>query len=132
MSDSFADLWSSSAQSNPTSPQILGAAKPRPSIPQRSQDAFSMLSASQPTSRTHSPQVTGTTTQPRNPVPAGGPRNGDAFSSLFSGSLADGRNNNASNMTMAERAAAAQRAKLQASPGTLQGRCPLAICLGWP
>lgn len=113
MSDSFADLWSSSTPSNSTSPQILGATKPRQTIPHRSQDAFSILSASQPTSRTHSPQVTGPTTQPRNPVPAGGSRNGDAFSSLFSGSLADGKNNKTANMTMAERAAAAQKAKLQ-------------------
>ncbi|KAG0691905.1 hypothetical protein DFH29DRAFT_974245 [Suillus ampliporus] len=125
MSDSFADLWSSSAQSNPTSPQILGAAKPRPPIPQRPQDAFSILSASQPTSRRHSPQVT-STTQPRNPVPAGGPRNGDAFSSLFSGSLADGRNNATANMTMAERAAAAQKAKLQ------QGQAPPTVTAPLP
>lgn len=113
MSDSFADLWSSSAPSNRTSPQILGAVKQRPTIPQRSQDAFSILSASLPTSRTHSPQITGPTTQPRNPAPACGARNVDAFSSLFSGSSADGRNSNTANMSMAERAAAAQRAKLQ-------------------
>lgn len=112
MSDSFADLWSSSAPSNSTSPQILAASKQRPTIPQRSQDAFSILSASQPTSRKHSPQVTGLTTQPRNPAPACGARNLDAFSSLFSGSLADGGINNTANLTMAERAAAAQRAKL--------------------
>ncbi|KAG1818543.1 uncharacterized protein BJ212DRAFT_1446402 [Suillus subaureus] len=125
MSDSFADLWSSSAPSNPTSPQILGAAKQRATIPQRSQDAFSILSASQPTSRTHSPQVTGSTTQPRNPAPAGGARNADAFSSLFSGSLADGRNNNTVNMTMAERAAAAQRAKLQQAQAPSRVTVPL-------
>lgn len=125
MSDSFADLWSSSAPSNPTSPQILGAAKQRTTIPQRSQDAFSILSASQPTSRTHSPQVTGSTTHSRNPVPAGRARNGDAFSSLFSGSLADGRNNNTVNMTMAERAAAAQRAKLQQAQAPSRVTAPL-------
>lgn len=125
MSDSFADLWSSSAPSNPTSSQILGAAKQRTTIPQRSQDAFSILSASQPTSRTHSPQVTGPTTQPRNPVPAGGARNVDAFSSLISGSLVDGRNNNTANMTMAERAAAAQRAKLQQAQAPPKVTAPL-------
>lgn len=125
MSDSFADLWSSSAPSNPTSPQILGAAKQRTTIPQRSQDTFSILSASQSASRTHSPHVTGPTTQPRNPVPAGGARNVDAFSSLFSGSLADGKNNNTANMTIAERAAAAQRAKLQQAQAPPRTTAPL-------
>lgn len=125
MSDSFADLWTSSAPSNSKSPQMLGAAKQQTTIPQRSQDAFSVLSASQPTSRTHSPQVTGPITQPRNPVPAGGARHLDAFSGLFSGSLADGRNNNVANMTMAERAAVAQRAKLQQAQAPPRVTAPL-------
>ncbi|KAG2147452.1 uncharacterized protein EDB93DRAFT_1282152 [Suillus bovinus] len=125
MSDSFADLWSSSVPSNPTSPQVLGAAKQRTAVPQRSQDTFSLLSASQPTSRTHSPQVAGPTTRSRNPVPVGGARNVDAFSSLFSGSLADGRDNNTTNMTMAERAAAAQRAKLQPAQAPPRVTAPL-------
>ncbi|KAG1748915.1 uncharacterized protein EDB91DRAFT_1197569 [Suillus paluster] len=125
MSDSFADLWSSSAPSNATSPQILGAAKPRPPIPKRPQDAFSILSASQPTSRTYSPHGTGPTAQPRNPVPAGGSRNGDAFSSLFSGSLADGRNDVTANMTIAERAAAAQKTKLQRAQASPTITAPL-------
>ncbi|OAX41411.1 hypothetical protein K503DRAFT_685508 [Rhizopogon vinicolor AM-OR11-026] len=110
MSDSFADLWSSSAPPNSTSSQTLGATKPQPSIPKRQQDAFSILSASQSTSRTHSPKVTSPVTQSRNAAPPSAPRN-DAFSDLFSGSLADGRGN--ANMTIAERAAAAQKAKLQ-------------------
>lgn len=109
MSDSFADLWSSS---NSTSPQTLGAVKPQASIPKRQQDAFSILSASQPASRPHSKKVTNSpATQSRNAVPPG-PRN-DAFSDLFSGSPADERNHATANMTIAERAAAAQKAKLQ-------------------
>jgi hypothetical protein len=58
-------------------------------------------------------------------VPAGGARNVDAFSGLFSGSLADGRNNNTANMTMAERAAAAQRAKLQQAQAPSRVTAPL-------
>jgi hypothetical protein len=50
-------------------------------------DTFSILSASQPTSRTHSPKVTNPAIQSRNAVPPGAPRN-DTFSDLFSGSLA--------------------------------------------
>jgi hypothetical protein len=73
-------------------------------------DTFSILSASQPTSRTHSPKVTNPAIQSRNAVPPGAPRN-DTFSDLSSGSLAG--NHATANMTIAERAAAAQKAKLQ-------------------
>jgi len=110
MSDSFTDLWRSSTPSNHISSQTLGATKPQSSIPKRRQDAFSILSASQPASRTQSPKVASTTTQSRNAAPPGVPRN-DAFDDLFSGSLADRRNHATTNMTIAERAAAAQKAK---------------------
>jgi len=112
MCDSFADLWRLSTPCNPISSQTLGATNPQPSIPKRQQDACSILSASQPSSHTQSPKVVSPTTQSRHPAPPGVPRN-DALGDLSSGSLADGRNHATTNMTIAERAAAAQKAKLQ-------------------
>ncbi|KAG6370522.1 hypothetical protein JVT61DRAFT_11303 [Boletus reticuloceps] len=113
MSDSFADLWASSVPTKSTPQQPLkkvGSAAP----PRRQQyDAFSILSASQPTSK----PVTNnqpSDRQARHPQPAS--HGGDAFSDLFASSRdgnAASRNTDRVNMTMAERAVLAQKAKAQ-------------------
>ena len=111
MSDSFADLWASSAPPKPTPQQQqnkIGAAAP----PRRQQyDAFSILSAAQPSSKPV-PNNQLSDRQGQQPKPIS--RGGDAFSGLFTSSL-DGttasRNPDRVNMTMAERAVLAQKAK---------------------
>ncbi|KAG6830423.1 hypothetical protein H0H87_008171 [Tephrocybe sp. NHM501043] len=118
MSDSFADLWKSSAPIKPTpSPQKLGSA-PGNAVPKRPQhDVFSMLSSagsSNPSSRSMSPAFSGVSSQRTTPNPATKPvsNGGDAFSNLLSGSLAAGTSGN-SRQTMAEKAAEAERQKLE-------------------
>ncbi|KAG6866605.1 hypothetical protein C0991_000715 [Blastosporella zonata] len=116
MSDSFADLWNSSAPTKPA-PQKLGSA-PANNVPKRAQhDVFSMLSSagsSNSSSRSMSPAVSGVSSQRTAPTPATKPLSsgGDAFSGLLSGSLAAGANGN-TRQTMAERAAEAERQKLE-------------------
>ncbi|KAF8076973.1 hypothetical protein FPV67DRAFT_1649659 [Lyophyllum atratum] len=119
MADSFADLWNSSAPSKPTPlPQKLGSAPPPNALPKRPQhDVFSMLSSagsSNPSSRSITPSRGSTsshrTTTP-NPATKPSSNGGDAFSGLLSGSLAAGANGSA-RMTIAERAAEAERLKL--------------------
>ena len=113
MSDSFADLWASSAPTKPTPQQpqkTIGSSAP----PRRQQnDAFSILSASQPSSR-YVPNNQPGDRQGRQPQPAS--RGGDAFSDLFTSSL-DGtpanRNPDRANLTMAERTVLAQKAKVR-------------------
>ncbi|KAH7921613.1 hypothetical protein BV22DRAFT_717230 [Leucogyrophana mollusca] len=117
MSDSFADLWNSSAPTtskpNPQ-PQKLGLPQQIPRRPQQ-KDVFSLLSASQPTSRTGSPHIS-SPAQPRSAHPAVSAANpptrsnGDAFSELFSGSSAMGSGRS---MTIAERAAMVEKSRLQ-------------------
>ncbi|KAI5986183.1 hypothetical protein EDD15DRAFT_2373485 [Pisolithus albus] len=109
MVDSFADLWTSSAPVQQSQqPQKPGAAAPqKPNLPsQRTQwDAFSVLSASQPTPRTHPPlqpqfqQKPVAISQRQNVSP-------DAFSGLFDPSMGfgSGSTNATSNMSMAEKA----------------------------
>ncbi|GLB34387.1 putative SWA2 protein [Lyophyllum shimeji] len=120
MSDSFADLWNSSAPSKPApQPQKLGSAlsstTAQPKRPQ--QDVFSLLSSagsSNSSSRSITPAVGGTSAQRTTPNPATKPSSngGDAFSGLLGGSLAAGANGGG-RMTMAERAAEAERQKLE-------------------
>ncbi|KAI6147433.1 hypothetical protein BKA82DRAFT_4153564 [Pisolithus tinctorius] len=118
MADSFADLWTSSAPVKQTQqPQRLGASSaPKPNPPsQRPQwDAFSALSASQPTSRTHLPlqaQIQ------QKPVAVSQRQNvsSDAFSGLFDASMGFGSGSakEATNMSMAEKATLAQKGKAQ-------------------
>ena len=112
MSDSFADLWASSAPTTytPQQPQNKAGA----TVPPRRQqyDTFSILSASQPSSRPVANNQL-SDRQTRQPQPAA--QGGDAFSDLFTPSLdgtAASRNPDRVNMTMAERAALAQKAKV--------------------
>ncbi|EGO02318.1 hypothetical protein SERLA73DRAFT_166772 [Serpula lacrymans var. lacrymans S7.3] len=120
MSDSFADLWNSSAPTKPTQPQKLGAISPQNTNPRRPQnDVFSLLasSGSQPSSRIQSPAVS-SPAQSNRSVQAtqatnASKSNGDAFSGLLSGSLGKGLGNGGANMTIAERAAMVERAKSQ-------------------
>ena len=111
MSDSFADLWASSAPAKSTPqqpPKKLGPAAP-PRKPQY--DAFSMLSAAQPSTR---PVVHTQLSDRHVKPPQATSRGGDAFSTLFTASR-DGatasRQPDGAHMTMAERAALAQQAK---------------------
>ncbi|KAG8215564.1 hypothetical protein J3R82DRAFT_7409 [Butyriboletus roseoflavus] len=123
MSDSFADLWASSAPTKPT-PQQPQNKVGSPVPPRRQQyDAFSLLSASQPSSKpvaNYQPNDR----QGRQSQPIS--RGGDAFSGLFTSSL-DGttasRNPDRVNMTIAERAVLAQKAKFasnNANPGQIE------------
>lgn len=111
MSDSFADLWASSVPAKSTSQQPqkkIGSTNP----PRRQQyDAFSILSASQPSSR---PVANNQLNDRQGGQPQPTLRGGDAFSDLFTSSLDNAsasRNPDRVNMTMAERAVFAQKAK---------------------
>lgn len=133
MVDSFADLWTSSAPVQQSQqPQKPGAAAPqKPNLPsQRTQwDAFSVLSASQPTPRTHPPlqpqfqQKPVAVSQRQNVSP-------DAFSGLFDPSMGfgSGSTNATSNMSMAEKATLVQKGKvqqLQADKGRIPSQSPI-------
>ncbi|KAG6847912.1 hypothetical protein H0H93_004992, partial [Arthromyces matolae] len=118
MSDSFADLWNSSAPAKPASqPQKLGSV-PTNSAPKRTQpDVFSLLSSagsSNPSSRSMSPMTSNGSSQRSTPNAATKPPlgSGDAFSGLLGSSLATSSVANP-RMTMAERAAEAERQKLE-------------------
>ncbi|KAH0832195.1 hypothetical protein J3R83DRAFT_13113 [Lanmaoa asiatica] len=112
MSDSFADLWASSAptKSTPQQPnKKIGSTIP----PRRQQyDTFSILAASQPSSRLVTNNQLNDRQGRQNQSTLHG---GDAFSILLTSSL-DGapasRNPNQVNMTMAERAVLAQKARV--------------------
>lgn len=120
MADSFADLWASSApakQTQKSKPLGVSLSKKPTSSVQRSQwDAFSALSASQPTSRIHSPHFARTQALTKNASDSQTQGEADAFSELldassgFGGGTADGA---FSNMSMAERAALVHKAALQ-------------------
>ncbi|KAG5650183.1 hypothetical protein H0H81_000405 [Sphagnurus paluster] len=117
MADSFADLWNSSAPSKPAAqPQKLGAATPANLTKRPQQDVFSLLSsagASSTTSRSITPSTGGLSSQRTTPNPVTKPSSGgDAFSGLLSGTLATSTNGNA-RMTIAQRAAEAERQKLE-------------------
>lgn len=125
MSDSFADLWNSTApskQAQPSQPPTLGSALPS-SQPHRPQsDVFSMLAAASPaSSRSVTPsrvpvqaalKSASTTRAPAGPtrtVHQGARGGGDAFSDLFSGSSST--SNSSTKLTIAERAALAEKHK---------------------
>ena len=118
MADSFADLWATSAPLRPAQqPQRLGAstAPKSNSSAQRPQwDAFSALSASQPTTRTHTPHILHQTQAQAKQTAAPQRQNAtDAFSGLFDSSMGLGSRagNSTSNMSLAQRAALAQKTK---------------------
>ncbi|EIW74510.1 hypothetical protein CONPUDRAFT_159811 [Coniophora puteana RWD-64-598 SS2] len=118
MSDSFADLWSSSAPAKPT-PQKLGTpfSQTNSTAPRRpANDVFSLLAApSQQPSRTQTPKSppaiakSASQTTTRSNAPGGA----DAFSSLLSGSIGTGFGGGGATMTIAERAAMATRQRQQ-------------------
>ncbi|GJE87423.1 hypothetical protein PsYK624_035060 [Phanerochaete sordida] len=129
MSDSFADLWNSTAPAKPTQsqqPRTLGSISPAVAGQQRKpqNDVFSMLAAtgsansSRPITPSYSPQPVQKTTSLGTPTPAnaglkqvqksvsGG---GDAFGDLLGGTISS--STNTANMTIAERAALAAARK---------------------
>jgi len=113
MSDSFADLWNSSAPSKPVA-QKLGSIQSQQSQttsnrrPQN--DLFAQLSSagSGPPSRTTTPSYTAPTSS--KPPTNSKPSSSDAFSSLFSADSGFS-SKSSQNMTIAERAAEADRRK---------------------
>ena len=120
MSDSFADLWNSTAPTKPAEPpRTLGTINPTASGQRKPQnDVFSLLAASSTPSSTRSstPSYTvGQSAQRSNsskPVAVKKTTSGstDAFSDLFSGSSSG--SSNVATMTMAERAALAERQRM--------------------
>jgi hypothetical protein len=115
MSDSFADLWNSSAPVKPSQPTPKLGTNPAPSLgaPRPKYDAFAMLAASgsnsssRPHSRTSSTSATAAQKSNGSAAPT---TSGDAFSDLLSGSF--GNNPSNAKLSMAERA----RAKTQVAP----------------
>ncbi|KIK80583.1 hypothetical protein PAXRUDRAFT_833439 [Paxillus rubicundulus Ve08.2h10] len=118
MADSFADLWASSAPTKPAHPPPKLGAVPatqqlNPTYPRRpQQDAFSILSAGQPTTRTHFPQIANHPQPQQRPPGSNNAVSGDAFSGLFSASSGTSQAS-IRTMTMAERAALANKTKAQ-------------------
>ncbi|KAK0207123.1 hypothetical protein DFS33DRAFT_645891 [Desarmillaria ectypa] len=113
MSDSFADLWSSTVPSTKPAPQKLGSYSSMSSQGTRraQNDVFSMLSSagsSAPGSRSMTPASR--TVSPPGPPPTSSASSEDAFSGLLSGALAS---KPASQMTIAERAAKAERERME-------------------
>ncbi|KAK0443962.1 uncharacterized protein EV420DRAFT_1017761 [Desarmillaria tabescens] len=113
MSDSFADLWSSTAPSTKPAPQKLGSysSVSNQGVRQTQNDIFSMLSSagsSAPGSRSMTPASR--TVSPPGPPPSNPASSGDAFSGLLSGTLAS---KPPSQMTIAERAAEAERERME-------------------
>ncbi|KAJ6521342.1 hypothetical protein DFH09DRAFT_1425006 [Mycena vulgaris] len=112
MSDSFADLWNTTAPSKPT-PQKLGSPAPQINNAARrpQNDVFSMLSSA--SSPAHSRPITPNTRPAAQQRPsqssAGG---GDAFSSLLGGTIGSNGNGTA-NMTIAERAKRVEMERLR-------------------
>ncbi|KAF8627930.1 hypothetical protein AX17_006085 [Amanita inopinata Kibby_2008] len=121
MSDAFADLWNSSAPSKPTAAKTLGSASTSQSttIRRPQQDAFSLLSSGSSSLSTSSlnmrvnSQTRPTSAPQQKPLAAN--RNGanDAFGDLLGGSINSGSMNTSSRMTMAERAAQAEKQRLE-------------------
>ncbi|KAI0030695.1 hypothetical protein K488DRAFT_79485 [Vararia minispora EC-137] len=122
MSDSFANLWNSSAPTKPAAPQrtlggaptshstgsVAGAGARRPQY-----DAFSILAAarpvgsSTPSTRSQTPSTLSSSTSVATSKPAS--NGGDAFSGLISGSFGPGANN--AGLSMAARTAKAEAEK---------------------
>ncbi|KAI0751185.1 hypothetical protein C8Q80DRAFT_1268465 [Daedaleopsis nitida] len=133
MSDAFADLWNSTGASKPAeAPRNLGAMASgtpmQPAAPRKPQnDVFSMLAsagssssfASRSGTPAHSPSLVSNTpvrsmqTSP-NGVPINATRSGgDAFSGLLSGSLSAAQSSSTTNLTMAQRAALAEKERME-------------------
>lgn len=130
MSDAFADLWNATGASKPAeAPRKLGAMAATPpsqaAVTRKPQnDVFSMLAATGSSSsitRSTTPRSLASGPVPLRPIqqtPSGGTRaaagsrGGDAFSGLLSGTFAAQSSSNA-NLTMAQRAALAEKEKLE-------------------
>src|ERR1700730_1117742 len=108
MSDSFADLWNSSAPPKPSRqpPPKLGTQIPQGRPAQK--DLFSLLaSSSAPSTSSSAPASRSLTPHRLSPQPA------DAFSELLSGSLV--KTQNSEKLTIAQRAAQAEKERLTRS-----------------
>ena len=115
MSDSFADLWSSSAPVKPPQPARKLGASPVPSSGalRPKYDAFAMLAASgskTPSPRSLTPSASVSATQKLNGGAAPS-TSGDAFGDLLSGSI--GANPSNANLSIAEQAAKANARAIQ-------------------
>ena len=128
MSDSFADLWNSTAPIKPTQPtqaRTLGSITPAAQAPRRpTYDAFSALAASSSSStRSNTPSYVSSPSLTKSGstggiTTVGGVKSmqkpssggGDAFSDLLSGTIAS--NTNGANLTMAQKAAIANKQRL--------------------
>ncbi|KZT06456.1 uncharacterized protein LAESUDRAFT_179031 [Laetiporus sulphureus 93-53] len=124
MSDSFAELWNSTGASKPAEPPrklgSLAGASPVTAKPQH--DAFTML-ASAGSTRSNTPMATGgsmksslslranvsSSSLSAKPVQKAASAGNDAFSGLFRDALPPGSNADNTKMTIAERAAQAER-----------------------
>ncbi|GBE80235.1 hypothetical protein SCP_0214450 [Sparassis crispa] len=130
MADSFADLWNSTAPTKPPEPpRKLGSLTPIVSSARPPQnDVFSMLASASPStrnSRSNTPSATGPLQSTRSlgtsspaipkPVQKSTSAGGDAFSSLLAGPFAS--SSTSANMTIAERAAKAERERKEQSHG---------------
>ncbi|KAJ3787612.1 hypothetical protein GGU10DRAFT_308639 [Lentinula aff. detonsa] len=121
MSDSFADLWNSAAPpSEPSSkPRKLGSplVQSNPSYTRNTQnDLFSQLSSqgsSASNSRSATPSSAPSLLSQKNLTKYNS--NGDAFSGLFAAGSSLAGNRSTANMTIAERAAQAEKERLQRS-----------------
>lgn len=130
MSDSFADLWNSTAPSKPSQPpqpRTLGSVPPSAQQRRPQTDVFSMLAAASPaSSRSVTPSYVATqpvlkagTSGGIKPVQKTSSSGGDAFSDLFSGSSAS--STNGAKLTIAEKAALAEKQR-QPQQQKSQGR----------
>ncbi|KAJ7610287.1 hypothetical protein DFH06DRAFT_1016756 [Mycena polygramma] len=108
MSDSFADLWNTTAPK--PAPQKLGAPSPQPNNATRrpQNDLFSMLSSA--STPTHSRPITPNTRPAAQQKPV--QSSGDAFNDLLGGTLGSNGNGMA-NMTIAERAKRVEMERLR-------------------
>ncbi|KAH9179527.1 hypothetical protein EDB89DRAFT_2062591 [Lactarius sanguifluus] len=118
MSDSFADLWSSSAPVKPSQPaRKLGASPaPPPGALRPKYDAFAILAASAsktPSPRSLTPSAPAAVAQKSNGGAATS-TSGDAFGDLLSGSF--GTNPSNPNLSIAEQAARANTRVIQQPP----------------
>ncbi|KAJ3735911.1 hypothetical protein DFJ43DRAFT_1054958 [Lentinula guzmanii] len=121
MSDSFADLWNSAAPPSEPSPKPRKLGSPsiqsNPSYTRNTQnDLFSQLSSqgsSASNSRSATPSSAPSLLSQKNSTKYNS--NGDAFSGLFAAGSSLAGNRSTANMTIAERAAQAEKERLQRS-----------------
>lgn len=110
MSDSFADLWSSSAPAKPQ-PQKLGSPAPNHLVQRPKNDVFSLLAASSGSPSTSRPVTPGSLAQASPKVAQNPKASGDAFGSLLD--IGAGLASSSAKMTIAQRAAQADKERLQ-------------------